>query len=185
MSAALTLLQGMAGACSPTARILCLRTGFHRIIESSNSLGWRGPKDHLDPLPARGRAATCQLRLPRAPCHPVLMPTEVGHPQLLWAACASASQKAHSFGVCFHNIYVYCKRKKHQYWKKNPVPLSKQRGLELNNHCKMVLQCQYINSPEVLPALSVACSLAKLRTPPARMQCQPERGKETHWVILV
>jgi len=37
------------------------------ILQSQNSLGWKGVKVHPAPTTAMGRAAPHQLRLPRAP----------------------------------------------------------------------------------------------------------------------
>jgi len=43
-------------------------------------------EDHLVPTPAMVRAATHQLRLPRAPSNLALSATRDGEPQLLWTA---------------------------------------------------------------------------------------------------
>lgn len=44
-----------------------------RITESQSSLGWKGHKDHpVPPLPAMGRDATHQTKLPRASSNLIL-----------------------------------------------------------------------------------------------------------------
>jgi len=47
----------------------------------------RDLKAHPASTATMGRAASHQLRLPRAPSNLVLTPPETGHPQPLWAAC--------------------------------------------------------------------------------------------------
>ena len=52
-------------------------------IESQGGLGWRELRAHADPIPAMGRAAPHQLRLPRAPSNLALSASRDGAPQLL------------------------------------------------------------------------------------------------------
>ena len=70
---------------SSTSLVKC---HHHRITE------WFGLEGILKPTqfqpPAMGRAATHQLRLPRAPSNLALSASRDGAPQLVWAACATA-----------------------------------------------------------------------------------------------
>ena len=58
--------------------------------ENHKSTEWLGLEGTLKSTqfqpPVMGRAATQQLRLPRAPCNLALNTPGMGHPQLLWAA---------------------------------------------------------------------------------------------------
>jgi len=74
--------------CCPAGR---LKRGF---TESQNDLSWKGPqRSSSSNCPATGRVAIhyirLQIRLPRIASNLAL--SRLGHPQVLWAACAGTS----------------------------------------------------------------------------------------------
>ena len=60
---------------------------YHRVTESQNKLGLKGPQSPLSPIPCRGLIALHQLRLPRT-ASIALGSCRDGAPTALRAACA-------------------------------------------------------------------------------------------------
>lgn len=63
---------------------------FH-FLSWNHRMGWKGPYSPRISSLCHGLIAAHQIRLPRNPSSPTLGTSRMGHPQLLWATCASAS----------------------------------------------------------------------------------------------